>query len=105
MIITSFVLNGLAFVYIVGGYLLQPIIEDQLLVANANAYQKYYCETKYDAMLHKHDELPDSQRDAQKMLYAMTFCLRNYKNGEQLNLQPLLDEINKTDPKTDYKAN
>lgn len=76
-----------------------------MLVANANAYQKYYCEKKYDAMLHKHDEQPESQRDVQKMLYAMTFCLRNYKNGEQLDVQPLLDEINKTNPKTDYKAN
>ena len=104
LIIRSLIIKIAAFIYIVGGFILQPIIEDELLFANSQAYQKYFCETKYNAMMDRLDGSNQKNEDTSKMLYAMTFCLRNYKNGQQLNLQPLLDEINKTEPKTDYKA-
>ena len=104
LIITSVILNIAAFIYIVGGYILRPVIEDELLFANSQAYQRYFCETKYQTMMDRLNGPNRTNEDTSKMLYAMTFCLRNYKNGQQLNLQPLLDEINKTEPKTDYKA-
>lgn len=83
-------------------YLFTPIIVgDKLTIAQLGAIQQYYCEDHYRQMLDKlGSEGADPTRT--KMVYALTTCLKNYKTGQSLDLKPLVDQINQTDPKTSY---
>jgi len=104
LIIASFVLNGLFVLYLIAvEIILPPILEEKLFYAQLNAMHTYYCEEKYDYALNRIDnESNPEQREQQKMVYAMTNCGKNYKNGQPLDLQPLTDQVNNTSPKTDF---
>ena len=78
---------------------------DGLFYATLSADQAYYCGEGYDKAMRDIDamELNGDDVAARKNVYAMTVCLRNYKNGQDLDLSPLVKQVNETKPETNLE--
>lgn len=78
---------------------------DSLFYAELQAMQEYYCGEGYEKAMRDIDNQghePDVVA-VRKHVYAMTVCLRNYKTGDDLDLTPLTDQVNRTEPVTNIK--
>lgn len=66
-------------------------------VLRLNVFQQQYCVDNYEEMLQQVAEGQDGEHAEQaKMVYAMTVCLKNYKTGESLDLEPLVKQVEET---------
>ena len=66
-------------------------------ILRLNAIQQHYCSDNYEAMLQQVAEGQDEEHAKQaQMVYAMTVCLKNYKTGESLDLEPLVKQVEET---------
>ena len=63
----------------------------QLDYANA-----YFCKDMYDNIVRQLNS------DESRAAYAMTTCLKNYKNGKDLDISSLIKQVNETPPLTNY---
>lgn len=73
------------------------LVDNTVLAAHRGTL-RVLCEEQYQQRLDDFDKIypddPEAAAEA-KNTYAITVCLRNYKTGEPLDLQPLVDQVNK----------
>lgn len=86
----SLVLN---IIFLVGFIALNSLSD----ISRIRAFQQHYCGEKYEAMLRSVAEGQDEEHARQaQLVYAMTVCLKNYKTGEPLDLDPLVKQVEAT---------
>ena len=107
VLITSLVTNALLIGYVVFTEVRGSVIanSDELFYATLNADQAYYCGEGYNKVMRDIDAMGLNNNDmaARKNVYAMTVCLRNYKTGQDLDLSPLVQQVNETEPETNLE--
>jgi hypothetical protein len=96
--IGSLVLNVLLILWTLLGFFMTWYLDTSGALDHAaiNAYQHRFCEQYYQRMLDNIDKQygDDPQRAADlKNSYAINVCLKNYKTGERLDIQPLIDQV------------
>jgi hypothetical protein len=96
ILIVSLSLNALVVLYIAASYVASMFISDYSIYT-LNRY--WACEQNYQNMLNTIDKdlgYDPARAEASKMVYAIEACQRNYKTGEKLDLQPLVDQVEAT---------
>lgn len=92
-LVVSVILN---LVFITSYVAVEGIGRHKTALAQLNYMTTYFCEDRYDNIM---SQLGTNES---KNAYAMTVCLRNYKTGKDLDLSPLLKQVNETSPVTNY---
>lgn len=79
---------------------------DASFYADLNDHQRYYCQDRYDKAMQDiaAQNLSPDETSARKNTYAMTVCLKNYKTGKELDLTPLVEQVNRTQPVTNVQV-
>lgn len=93
LLVISVVLNVLLGMYIALGFFAASQISN---FAQYNAIHDKLCEQDYQKTLDDYARqfADDPQRaNDSKMSFALNVCHRNYKTGEPLDLQPLVDQV------------
>ena len=91
-LVSSVILN----LVFITGFVVTQALAPKTAIAQLNFTNRYFCEDMYDNIISQFDS------DETKAIYAMTACLRNYKNGQSLDLSPLMRQINETSPVTNH---
>jgi hypothetical protein len=97
----SLILNVLLIMWVAFGLWANWYIDSTgvLKYAEINAFQYKFCERDYQRNLDDIDKTygtDDPKRAADlKNSYAINVCLKNYKTGERLDVQPLVDQVDK----------
>lgn len=91
-LVSSLILN----VVFITGFVVTQALGPKTAIAQLNYMNTYFCEDMYDNIMSQ------LGTDESKNAYAMTACLRNYKTGKDLDLLPLLKQVNETPPVTNY---
>lgn len=91
-LIVSTVFNVLLLLYIVGTLVTEALITDYAVY---QGIKHQLCEVEYQNILNDYDTRMTDPAVAHsyKNNFAINVCLRNYKTGEPLNLQPLVDQV------------
>ena len=107
LLIASLMINVLLIGYVLFVEVRGSIVanDDALFYATLNADQAYYCGEGYDKVMRDIDAMGLNNNDmaTRKNVYAMTVCFRNYKTGQDLDLSPLVKQVNETKPETNLE--
>lgn len=91
-LVSSVILN----IVFITGFIVVQALAPKTALAQLDYSNRYFCEDMYDNIISQLDS------DEARAVYAMTTCLRNYKNGENLDLTSLIKQVNETSPVTNY---
>lgn len=97
--LASLIINAGLIIYLVAGFAVRWYVDSSgtLDMAQYNYIKNKMCEQNYQRILDDLDKQYAERAEGLKNSFAINVCLRNYKTGEQLDLQPLVDQVNKTD--------
>lgn len=96
LFITSLILNILLILGILASVILNSKISS---ISRHSAILYQLCEEDYSKILADFDrQFPDNPQQAaeHKKAFAITTCLRNYRTGQPLDLQPLANQVDAT---------